>query len=219
MRKAWRRTTLAMLAAGFTASAAGFVDNTVGRIRSGGEEAVGAVRFLDPLLHQRVLGLTHRSATWRAGLDSLRATGFRVVVASPEQVRAELPGMASYDALHLGEVVPLRDAEGGIVGAVVTIDLPRLRALAAQARVREEVLLGDVDRILIHEIYGHVLPLAETRRISGGCPDPGPSDPPTSSCAIVRENRIRVELGLPERLTYDLRGLALGAALEGGTRR
>ena len=121
--------------------------------------------------------------------------------------------MARYDARHLGEVIPIRDETGGITGAIVTVDLPQLGALLKEAGLGERELAGDVDRILFHELYGHVVPLAATRQISGGCPDPAPGEPALSSCAIVRENRIRSELGLAPRTTYDLSGLAVGAAI------
>ena len=211
MGRGGRRAVLAVLAATLVGSASGFVESTAqwARARAGDD----SIRVLDGLLRQRVGALAGQSPTWRAGLDSLRASGFEVVIAAPAQVRAELPGMAGYDARHLGEVIPLRDAAGTITGAVVTVDLPQLGALAKEAGLGAGEVAGDVDRILIHEVYGHVVPLAASRQISGGCPDPSPGESALTSCAIIRENRIRAELGLPPRTSYDLSGLALGAAL------
>lgn len=179
----------------------------------------GNVRIVDPLLRERLTSLGRRSATWRAAMDSLRATGFEVVIAQPKQIRAEVPGLEHYAAQHLGEVLPLRNPQGEMSGAVVTVDLPRLRGLWQRTGLPRSVLAADIDRILIHEVYGHVLPLAQTRRLSGGCPDPGPGEPASSSCAIRRENKIRAELGLERRTTYDLRGLATGRAAEDRPRR
>lgn len=178
------------------------------------EGAPASVRIIDPLLAQRITSLGQRSATWQAAMDTLRATGFDVVIAQPAQIRAKVPGLEHYAAHHLGEVLPQRDERGRLTGAVVTIDLPRLRRMWQLARLPPSVLTADIERILIHEIYGHVVPLAQSRRLSGGCPDPRPGQPPSSSCAIRRENRIRAELGLESRTTYDLRGLATGRALE-----
>ena len=211
MGRGGRRVALAVLAATFVGSASGFVESTTrwARERTGEDP----IRVLDGLLQARMAALARQSPTWRAGLDSLRASGFEVVIAAPAQVRAELPGMGRYDARHLGEVIPIRDSAGTITGAVVTVDLPQLGALALEAGLGAAELAGDVDRILIHEVYGHVVPLAASRQISGGCPDPSPGESALTSCAIVRENRIRSELGLAPRTTYDLSGLALGAAL------
>jgi hypothetical protein len=168
------------------------------------------VEFPSRYLESRTQELARRSPTWRAGMDSLRATGFWVVVGTPAEIRATVPGLEAYSARHLGEVVPVRDATGRLVGAVVTVDVDLVRRLSAQAGLTEAEMDGDVDRILIHELYGHVLPLAWTREIPGGCPDPAPGEPATSSCAILRENLIRTELGLEPRLAYDLSGLNLG---------
>src|SRR5690606_14531350 len=106
-----------------------------------------------------------------------------------------------------------RDRSGEIVGAVVTVDVPRLARLYRLTGLPDEMLEMDIDRILIHEIYGHELPLSQTRTILGGCPDPKPGALAESSCAIRRENKIRDELGLEPRVTYDLRGLSIGRFL------
>lgn len=187
-------------------------------------EAAGAgkaaeLRAVDPLLSKRLAALEARSPTWRAALDTLRATGFEVLVARPEQVGERIPRLSGYRATHLGEVIPLRKAGGVLRGAVVTVDVARLEKLADRVGLPRSVLEEDVDRILIHELYGHVVPLAVARRISGGCPDPAPGEPVLSSCAITRENRIRRELGLELRTAYDLRGLAIGRSLRRGAGR
>lgn len=177
-------------------------------------ESSAPVRILDDLLSRRLSLLSVRSATFRAAMDSLRASGFQVVVAQPQQARRDVPGMRSYAAIHVGEVIPLRDRGNAIVGAVVTVDVPRLEELAREVGASEAALATDVDRILIHELYGHVVPLAASRTIAGGCPDPAPGAPASSSCAMQRENRIRAELGIAPRRSYDLSGLEIGRRLE-----
>lgn len=174
-----------------------------------------ALELLNPLLEERIASLADRSPTWRAALDTLRATGFRIVLGDPDDVRGEIAGLERYQAKHFGEVVPLRDGTGRLVGAAVVVDVERVRRLVTRSGLPERVLRADIDRILIHEVYGHAVPLAQARRLEGGCPDPAPGAPPSSSCAIRRENRVRAELGLELRTAYDLTGLAVGRYLRG----
>lgn len=176
-------------------------------------DTVGSIEVLDDLMAERMRGLARDSRTWRAAMDTLRGTGFRVVIGSPADVRQGVDGLADHHARHFGEVVPLRDDAGEIIGAAVVIDVARVRRLAERGGLSDAVVARDVDRILIHEVYGHVVPLSQTRRISGGCPDPRVGEPPWSSCAIRRENRIRAELGLEPRTAYDITGLAVGRYL------
>ncbi|HEX7050595.1 MAG TPA: hypothetical protein VF188_10370 [Longimicrobiales bacterium] len=175
--------------------------------------AASVIEVETPLLAARMAALSRRSPTWRAGLDSVRASGFRVVVTEPARAR-RVSGLEDYRPRYIGEVIPLRNAAGEVTGAVVVVDVVRLRKLTEAAGLSAAVMAGDVDRILIHEVYGHVVPLSQSRRLSGGCPDPRPGQPPESSCAIRRENRIRAELGLERRTSYDIRGLAVGRSLE-----
>lgn len=172
------------------------------------------LQALEPLFRERVLALAERSSTWRAALDTLETSDFRVVIGRPDQIRRRIPGMEYYHASHLGEVIPRRGPEGDYSSAVIMIDLARLRAMWRLTGLPRTALLRDIDRILIHELYGHVVPLARTRELAGGCPDPGPREPARSSCAIVRENRVRAELGIEPRTAYDLSGLVTGRWLE-----
>src|SRR5690606_41684350 len=80
---------------------------------------IGTVTIADDLLARRMDALAARSATWRAGMDSIQAAGFHMVVAGPAAVRRMVRGLENYAPEHLGEVVPLRDPTGAIAGAVV----------------------------------------------------------------------------------------------------
>ncbi|MBI4519660.1 MAG: hypothetical protein HY701_02390, partial [Gemmatimonadetes bacterium] len=159
----------------------------------------GVLRVTNELLADRLVSLAKRSPTWRAAMDSLAATGFQVLVMDAGQAPRILPALRDYEPDHVGEVIPLRNPLGAMIGAAVTVDLARLRRLVDTAALPRRVLEMDIDRILIHELYGHVLPLARARRLEGGCPDPAPGEPASSSCAIERENVIRAELGMERR--------------------
>ncbi|MFW6078477.1 MAG: hypothetical protein ACODAE_02580 [Gemmatimonadota bacterium] len=197
-----------------------------GVVAGGGDEGGGAragwwgeggdaVEVLDADLAERIESLSERSPTWRSAMAELRRGEFRVVVGDPAGVRAGVEVLSRYRTRHFGEVIPLRDGRGGVTGAVVVVDVERVRRLVERSGLPERVVDGDVERILIHELYGHVVPLARSRRLDGGCPDPGPGEPALSSCAIRRENRIRAELGLEMRVAYDLTGLVVGRYLRG----
>ena len=198
-----------------TLLAAGLQAGLPVREGNGSVEKVGPLLVADGMLAERTRSLALRSASWAAGLDSLEATGFRVLVSLPEQAPRLVPALAGYEPQHLGEVIPLRDNEGALIGAVVTVDVAALERMAARLGAQAGVVASDAERILIHEIYGHVVPLARTRRLADGCPDPSPGEPATASCAIVRENLVRAELGLPARERYDLSALTLGTLAAG----
>jgi len=71
---------------------------------------------------------------------------------------------------------------------------------------------GDLERILIHEIYGHAVPWLLAGHVRGRCADPVEGEDPASACSMVRENAVRVEAGFGRRADYALSGLALGRA-------
>jgi hypothetical protein len=173
----------------------------------------GTVEVTDRLLAERIGRLAERSATWRAALDTIARNEFPVLVTTPAGARELSPHLADFETPGLGEVLPLRDGTGAVRAAVVVVDLEALERLWRRTGEPRSVLLADIKRVLIHEIYGHVVPLSATRRVSGGCPDPEPGAPASSSCAMERENRIRAELGLEERVSYDITALAMGRVL------
>jgi len=176
-------------------------------------ENFGSVRVTDRLLAERVRSLQDRSPTWRAALDSLAVLQFQVLVGTPEQLGELVPALSSYAGQHIGRMLPLGNRNSQLIGAAVLIDLAVMERMARAAGASQAMLEGDIDRILAHELYGHVLPLAIAGRPDRGCADPAPHEPAVSSCSVRRENRIRAELGLPPRTTYDLRALAIGRIL------
>jgi hypothetical protein len=176
-------------------------------------EDIGSVRVTDRLLAERVHSLQDRSPTWSAALDSLAGLRFQVLIGTPEQLGELVPSLSSYAGQHIGRMLPLGNRAGQLIGAAVLIDLAVMERMARAAGASRAMLEGDIDRILAHELYGHVLPLAIAGRPDRGCADPAPDEPAVSSCSVRRENRIRAELGLPPRTTYDLRALAIGRIL------
>ena len=68
---------------------------------------------------------------------------------------------------------------------------------------------ADLDRILVHEIYGHAVPYLLAGNLSGRCADPKKGESASDACAIRRENAVRAELGLGRRDDHGLYSLAL----------
>src|SRR5690606_39672543 len=54
---------------------------------------IGTVTIADDLLGRRMDALADRSASWRAGMDSIQAAGFHMVVAGPAAVRQMVRGL------------------------------------------------------------------------------------------------------------------------------
>jgi hypothetical protein len=67
----------------------------------------------------------------------------------------------------------------------------------------------DLDRILVHEIYGHAVPYLLAGDLSGRCADPQPQERAVDACSIQRENAVRAQLGLGRRVDYGLGDLNL----------
>jgi hypothetical protein len=115
---------------------------------------------------------------------------------------------------HLGEFGALTDSAGIMRTLFVRIDLHRIAELE---RARQSPLTSwfnhrkqraDFDRlvdaVLIHELWGHLVPVAQAGSMSAKCDDPLPGQHETDSCVMRRENDLRKELGLRPRTTYVL---------------
>lgn len=152
------------------------------------------------------------SGLWREAVHVIRAAGRRAIVVTPDQVRiaGDSPAPADrFDDTLLAEVAPVL-VDGSRVDAVVVV----VNLAVLQQRHHEQQLLPvefemDLDRILIHEIYGHAIPYLLTGDLSGRCADPQPRQRAVDACSIRRENAVRAELGLGRRVDYGLEGLGL----------
>jgi hypothetical protein len=156
------------------------------------------------------------SALWRNEIEALLGNGRRAFVLKPEQVvvidpatRSDVP--QAFGSHVLAEVSPVieRDSRIGIV--LIVVNLPLLDSVHRRRNSLPAERDADLDRILIHEVYGHAFPYLRAGDLSGRCPDPRPGEPPASACSIVRENAVRAELGLGQRKDYGLNGLLLAS--------
>ena len=164
---------------------------------------------LDPRLRERIVAMAERSTRWLAGLLTLRARRFPVLVGTITQLEEELPVLQRfrYDGAAATWIVD--DGSGRPAGAAVAVNLPMLvirnRALGGD----EARLARMVDLHLAHEIYGHVVPVAASGNLESACladPDPGaPPDAQTGSCVMEREAELLRDLGYRPRGTYGWR--------------
>lgn len=171
------------------------------------------VKAAHPTLQASLERIAKGSALWREALDAVRATGRRVVVVTPDQVRVahEEPGARDdrFDETLLAEALPSVGTNERVDIVVVIVNLTLL-----EERYRERPLLPieldmDLDRILVHEIYGHAIPYLLAGNLSGRCADPSPNERAVDACSILRENAVRAELRLGRRVEYGLAGLNL----------
>jgi hypothetical protein len=159
------------------------------------------------------------SSLWREAIKSVRRTGRHAVVVTPADVTmtdaAGRPRMG-LDPGVLAEAVPVFDDESRIPVVMVIVNL-RLVQERHDARLSlRRDFEADLDRILVHEVYGHAVPYLLAGDVSGRCADPKPNESASDACSIRRENAVRDELGLGRRGDHGLSSLALtaGAWLE-----
>jgi hypothetical protein len=166
----------------------------------------------NPVFQGSLDRMAQRSALWREALETLRISGRRAVIVTPEQVRLAPrhdQQNARFDDAFVAEVAPVVQDGSRVDLVLVVVNL----ALLQERHHRQQLLPiefdMDLDRILVHEVYGHAVPLLLAGDLSGRCPDPQPRERAADACSIRRENAVRAELGLGRRVDYGLLGLNL----------
>ena len=171
------------------------------------------IQTTDRLLQARLEEIHRRSPLWREALEQLRGTRRKVFVVTPDKVvvkdRLDSPAGEPFDRSVLAAVAPVPGPDNRLDAVLVVVNLPLLQAMYLEGTAPPSGLHGDLDRILVHEVYGHALPYLLAGDLSGRCPDPGPRERATLACAVRRENAVREELRLGQRHGYGLEGLVL----------
>lgn len=179
----------------------------------------GALHVLDTYLASRLSSLEARAPSLGMALDSVRRGRLIIRLGTPEQTSKFEPWAgARMRPARLAQLVARFDtASGDVHGIVVQVDLKaiarhRLREIPpvtawfsrAQRQARFDRLVDDV---LIHEVWGHLVPLALAGNMGGACRDPVGGENEPDSCVLKRENALRAELGREVRRTYALADL------------
>ena len=171
-----------------TASAQGTVD--------------GPLVVWNPVLAASVQRLAADSHSWREAIAAVAATGRRAELVTSDQARRWIePGT-------LAQLHPFTDADARLDRVLIVVNLELLRQLSGLP-VTAVDFEDDVDRIVAHEVYGHAIPLLLSGSMAGHCADPATGQSALASCAIQRENVIRREMRLGQRLDYGRDSLAL----------
>jgi hypothetical protein len=186
------------------------------RARSATAASLGAstepiILATNPSVQASLGRIAAQSALWRDAILSLRSTGRRVQVVTPDQVLVAGSGgkLAAFDRSVLAEAVPVIADGSQVDRVVVVINVELLERLHWNSGSVPSELYSDIDSILIHEIYGHAVPYLIAGDTSGRCADPAAGERASDACAIRRENAVRAELGLSRRTDYGLEGLNL----------
>lgn len=164
--------------------------------------------------HGSLFRISQGSSLFKDAVDALRRTDGRILLVTPEQFRAMRLGpseMASQvvDASLLAETTPMIDVDAQVRAVVVVINLGLLETVHSRKGSLAAELQSDLDRIIIHEVYGHAIPYLQAGDLSGRCADPQPGERARDACSIRRENDVREELGLGRRVDSGLEGLTL----------
>lgn len=166
----------------------------------------------DTLLRESLDRISRGSARFREALEAIRQSGRRAVVLTPDQVvvtDAQRTRRAAFDPSVLAEVTPVTNGASLVETVLVVVNLPLLERMHQQRNSLPVELEADLDRIVIHEVYGHAVPYLLAGDLSGQCADPAPGQRAHEACAIQRENAVREELGLGRRTDAGLFGLTL----------
>jgi hypothetical protein len=159
------------------------------------------VTVLDPLLSERITNIAARSPTFHDAWISIHASGVPVSIGTDEQLQDQLPRkFRDRPARWVGLTVNMANLTGGLRRAVIAIRVRALdRMLRRQTRETDARFLAQLDRVLIHEIYGHLTPVVAARDPWQECPDdPRPGE--ARSCVREREDRIARELSNYQRV-------------------
>lgn len=167
----------------------------------------------NPIFHASLQRIAAGSVLWRNALASVAKNGRHAIVLTPDQVVVAVAGKpdstATFDSDVLAEVAPIVREESRIDAVLVVVNLSLVEETYRRNLSTPIDFERDIDRILVHEIYGHALPYLLAGDLSGRCPDPKPYERASEACSIKRENAVRSELGLGRRTDYGLSGLAM----------
>jgi len=178
----------AILAAPLSVSAQGHVD--------------GAIQAWHPVLAASIERLAAESPSFRDALRAVSATGRRAVVITPDR----FDGV--FDAATLAQAEPVASDQSRVDYVLVVVNLELLQRLSGLPMTAVD-FEDDVDRILAHEVYGHAVPYLLAGTLTAKCADPAIGQSASASCAVQRENIIRREMRLGQRIEYGRDSLAI----------
>jgi hypothetical protein len=153
----------------------------------------GSVEVLSTELAQHIVDIAEKSPTFRAAWERIAEAGVPISIGTDAQLRDELPSWYRNNPRNWAGVTVAKGAEGSLSSVVVALSVDAMKQIADGAAYMGDYFTGELDRVLIHEIYGHVVPVVEARDMSKGCPD-AVEEGETQSCVAKREAQIAAEI-------------------------
>jgi len=156
--------------------------------------------------------ISQGSRLWREAVEAVRRTGRHVLVVTPGDVT--MAGSEGRDRHGLApgvlaEAIPAIGEDSEVRLVVIVVNLRLVQDIHNARLSAPRDVEADLDRILVHEVYGHALPYLLAGDTSGQCPDPRDGESASEACSIRRENAVRAELGLGRREDSGIYSLAL----------
>lgn len=153
------------------------------------------VEILNPLLAERIQHISRQSPSFRSAWDMIQSSGIPVRVGTDRQLQNQLPRWYRDHPNEWGGVTVMSaDVRARLDGAVVAVRISPLQDIARQMPAGgDDYLLSQIDRLLIHEIYGHLTPVIATRDAAQECPDQLRAGEVTP-CVQLRERQVAAEL-------------------------
>lgn len=169
------------------------------------QNAESNIIILDRQIADAIQRLTTRSALFNTAWQEIRESNLPLIIGTPDQLQNLVPDPLAYQLLdrYGASAFAHDDMSGFVTSAVVSIDVAKIFSYGLE-RGNSLLARDALDIILIHEIYGHVAPVAKTRQIGSLCPDPEPGQPYANSCVGRREREVLIELGRRARSGYPL---------------
>jgi hypothetical protein len=159
----------------------------------------------NPILDASLRRISRGSALWREAVEAVRKTGRRVVVVTTTDAMTADNHLGwdrdAFDPSALAEAVHVVTAGAQVAAVVIVVTLDWIQEMHNARLSVPRYFEADLDRILVHEIYGHGIPYVLAGDLSARCADPRPGDRASDACSIRRENAVRAELGLATETT------------------
>jgi hypothetical protein len=150
-----------------------------------------------------------RSPTFAAAVAAVEASGsMRVRIGYRDQLLGAYERLAGEERAGAAFLADGRlfNPPGTILCEVrVVFFTAPLEERLVQAGIAEDDVILDLALVLVHEVFGHLIPFTEqvVPVWPTPCRDPRPRQRAAATgCAVDRENTIRRELGVPERRSY-----------------
>lgn len=153
------------------------------------------VEILNPLLAERIEHISQQSPSFRSAWNMIQSSGVKVRIGTYRQLHSQLPRWyRDHPNEWAGVTVMSADLRARLDGAVVIVRIAPLEDNARQLPSGgEDYVLSQIDRVLVHELYGHLTPVIATRDPAQECPDQLRAGEATP-CVQVRERQIAAEL-------------------------